>query len=1444
MSNYKFLILCIFLFFIGYFPLKAQLTIQDTRTDVELVEDILLGDGVQVYNISSNAAGQAIGEFDTGTGSTDIPMSHGIIMSTGNIFSAPGPNSSGGTSAINGTSGDNDLDFIIGDPPGTNDAAVIEFDFKSPADTVRFNYIFASEEYREFVCNFNDAFAFLLTGPNPLGGNYTNHNIALVPGTTTEVAIATVNNGDSDSSCPEENSNSAYFVDNSGGLFVEYDGLTEMFTAEAIVVPCEEYHIKLVVADAGDSAWDSAVFLEANSFGAVVDTLIADFVYDIPSCTDDDIQFLNAGPTGSGVTYEWTFHGSASQASSIEENPIVSWSTPGLQQVDFKIVINCGMDSAIVTKYINVYPKPDADFTFTNDICENNTVQFTNTGSSGDEYTHEWIFTNDAEPPQSYSENPLVIFNTPGAHPVQHIVYNDHCSKVEYDTVNIISGPEASFSHTGPICENQTIDFTNTGTSVGVTFDWSFNPDGIPTISTDENPTGIAFSSFGTKIVNLTVTDSGTGCQQTYETDIQVLEMPVADFSFTNNVCLGSSVNFTNIGSSGSEYTYLWDFGTNASPISSVAENPTGVTFDANGPQNITLTVSNSYCTASTTQVITIDNSPAPDVSFSSTAPKCEGETIDFSFDNNPMGLDFSWNFGVNANPLNSTDQNPSGISFSANGPQIISLTVTDQISGCQNTITQSINLYETPVADFSFTDSVCINALIDFTNTGSSGQEFSFAWDFGEGATPSSSTAENPTGISFDSNGQKIITLTVSTPQCVTTYTDTLIIKNSPAPSLDFSSTSPICEENIISFNVSDFDPSLSYSWTFGPDATPNTSNIENPDVTFSTNGLVSVQLYVSDPITGCDNYVEKIVQIYPRPDVSFNSDAPVCIGELVNFSNTGSSGAEFSYSWNFGEGANPSISNAENPSSVIYSSSGTKQISLTISSAYCTRTITQNIEIHASPVADFTTNAPQCTNQDVQMHNLSTVDGDATYQWSFGDEASITSSTDENPVVLYSDSGTSSIKLLVTNTTTGCSDSISSYINIYQTPTAAFSSNAPLCPNEGISFVNEGSTGPEYSYTWSFGRYTQPHSSLAENPTGISFSQGGTQSITLTVSNNECRNTITQNIEILPLPVADAGLDTIICANRSVEIGSPEISGYTYFWLPESFLDDNTLANPIAFPQAEFTNFVLTVTDTTTGCTNKDTIKITMLPAAIANAGQDISICNNETVQIGVGAISGQNYLWSPTHGMSDSTISNPTVTISETTTYTVNVSYANCDTISDEVTVTVHPIPEIYAGEDQTITLGEQTTLHANGGTNYVWSPAININNTYIANPIVYPDDTITYVVVGLDVFGCEGSDSVVVYVKEPECYIPNSFTPNNDGRNDVFYIRGNPISDYKLQIFNRLNQSIFITNNYYEGWNGTIQNSGLDCPEGAYVYVVTGINQDGEEVIETGIINLIR
>ena len=250
----------------------AQLTTSTAQTPAQLVQNVLVGNGVAVSNISYSGSNTAIGSFNGA--STNIGLTDGIIMTTGtvnNTAAGPhGPNDDGGAGTDNSAGGNNLLTNIAGS--NTYNAAVLEFDFVPNADSVQFRYVFASEEYPEYVCSdFNDVFAFFISGPNPGGGNYTNQNIALIPGTTIPIAINNVNSGQVGSNGDAANcgafglSNSAYYVDNTNGNTIQYDGFTVPIEAKANVVCGATYHLVIAIADVNDGVWDSGIFLEANS---------------------------------------------------------------------------------------------------------------------------------------------------------------------------------------------------------------------------------------------------------------------------------------------------------------------------------------------------------------------------------------------------------------------------------------------------------------------------------------------------------------------------------------------------------------------------------------------------------------------------------------------------------------------------------------------------------------------------------------------------------------------------------------------------------------------------------------------------------------------------------------------------------------------------------------------------------------------------------------------------------------------------------------------------------------------------------------------------------------------------------------------------------------------------------------------------------------------------
>lgn len=250
------------------FLCKAQMVVTQT-TPADIVLNHLLGTGVFASNISYQGNLLQFGSFTGGTAGIDS----GAMLNTGKVGGPWAPASNFHSSSMNNNS-DPSLALLVAPGTSIRDAAVLKFDFKVASDSVKFNFVFSSEEYNEYVdstfnvigTGFNDVFGFFISGPGIVG----EQNIALIPGTTIPVSIFNVNNGSSQVGVPPTGpcQNCAYFIDNTGGATFAGDAYTTVLTAQVAVQPCTVYHIKLAIADAGDQVWDSFVMLEDNSFQA------------------------------------------------------------------------------------------------------------------------------------------------------------------------------------------------------------------------------------------------------------------------------------------------------------------------------------------------------------------------------------------------------------------------------------------------------------------------------------------------------------------------------------------------------------------------------------------------------------------------------------------------------------------------------------------------------------------------------------------------------------------------------------------------------------------------------------------------------------------------------------------------------------------------------------------------------------------------------------------------------------------------------------------------------------------------------------------------------------------------------------------------------------------------------------------------------------------------
>ncbi len=350
---YKFSISIFSLF--CFTDIQAQLFIDNSYTVEEMVMDFFDNSCVTPSNVTYTGSTEAVAFFDAGN--TELDIQAGIYFSTGNVFTAVGPNDAGGTTGIMGTAGDPDIDMLAGSQ--SNDGSILEMDIIATGDQLDFSYIFASEEYPEFVnSGFNDHFAFFISGPGISG----QQNIAMVPDLTDPVSINTIN----------EITNAQYYIDNSNGQDISFDGYTTELIASAFVVPNETYHIKIAIADIADAAFDSGIFLGIESLCG--DSLLVPPAESNLSLDGNTVTFENN--SSYATSYLWDF---GDNTTSTDKNPAPhTYAVDGFYDVTLITYNYCCSDTTttsitignptgiddLISKPYSFSPNPVKDFAY------------------------------------------------------------------------------------------------------------------------------------------------------------------------------------------------------------------------------------------------------------------------------------------------------------------------------------------------------------------------------------------------------------------------------------------------------------------------------------------------------------------------------------------------------------------------------------------------------------------------------------------------------------------------------------------------------------------------------------------------------------------------------------------------------------------------------------------------------------------------------------------------------------------------------------------------------------------------------------------------------------------------------------------------------------------------------------------------------------------------
>lgn len=596
---------------------QAQLTVTTGTTANNLVQNILIGQGVSAFNVQYTGASAAIGSFSNGW-ITNLGLDNGIILSSGDLNGVPPPGSpvTDFASSANGTGGNALLSTLI---PGytINDAAVLEFDFIPESDTIKFRYVFGSEEYPEWVnSSFNDVFGFFISGPKPfpVGGTYNNDNIALIPGTSLPVTIDNINN--------VTPSYPLLYVDNLGmnGLTIVYDGFTVVLTAWAIVIPCQTYHITIAVGDAGDSSYDSAVFLEEGSFSSSSVQVAVSYnnpflstANAVEGCQKAVINFNTPSPRFDSVWIQIdSIYGSAingvdyyavadsvlippgGTSGAIIIEPLMDNIPEGIEYVyiDVQTSICYLSDTTLIIPILD-YAQIETNTTVDTTVCGEEAQLFVQPTGGAPPYTYVWSPQVGIDNPNI--QNPIIQGVSDTLKFYVEVSDSTNCS-IAYDSVSVVFHRRPLISFMPNIfegCEPLEIAFTNNVYPNIQQISWDF---GDGQTSTDENPFHTFYyhpdSTEGYKVSVAITTQQGCEAEYAVKHLIRVFDNPIAGFYADpdSTDLRNSEIQFNNISSSNTT-GFLWDFGDSlSSENTSILENPSH-TYTEAGIYNILLEV-------------------------------------------------------------------------------------------------------------------------------------------------------------------------------------------------------------------------------------------------------------------------------------------------------------------------------------------------------------------------------------------------------------------------------------------------------------------------------------------------------------------------------------------------------------------------------------------------------------------------------------------------------------------------------------------------------------------------------------------------------------------------------------------------------------------------------------------------------------------------------------
>ncbi|WP_276500061.1 PKD domain-containing protein [Terrimonas pollutisoli] len=1167
-------------------------------------------------------------------------------------------------------------------------------------------------------------------------------------------------------------------------------------------------------------------------------------------CLEQPVTFQN-NSSAAPATSSWNF-GDGTMSAQI--NPIKTFLTAGTYNV--KLINNYSSCTDSITKTVTVINKPVVNFT-ANDSASCQApfnVQFTDMTPGATSWL--WDFGDGTT---SSLQNPTHQYNSLGNYTVTltagtsadcaSTITKTDLIKIQETTVSINRASGCiPFTYT-PKATIQTLDSI-------ATYLWDF---GDGTTSNVKSPPPHSYPTEGKYTVSLTIT-TVSGCAKTVTVPNTVVAgTPAQAITYTanpTNACASETISFSGqaITSPGADVEWNWDFGDGTTGS---GQNTTHL-FKETGILTVTLTVSNNGCPTSYASTVTI----RPPIAKFEYSVNCANRSVSFnntsSVDAAVSPLTYLWQMGDPANTQFTVATPPL---FTYPGPGTYNVTLTITNGTCTHTVTKPVTLVDEK-ADFTINENpVCKNSVFTLSSINNNANNITnYEWTVG-----STILAETDRSVRdrLSTNGTYDVSLTITD---INGCTNTKTVANYITvygPSARFEpATTGGCLNKAVTFNdLSTPAPAsaaiVKWEWNFGDSTPVQTFNAPPFTHVYTKAGRFPVTLVVTDA-NGCtDRYRLPGNLLITNPQVGFRADTFYCPQSPLQFADT-SSGAGLKYLWEFGDG---STSNLQNPRHSYPAGDAVYSVKLKITDiSGCEDSITKNDYIKIrSPKAAF--DIQDTTTICPPLRTTFTFKGSdyKSFRWVFGDGGS---STLQNPSYFYGDYGHYTPKLYLTGPG-GCVDSAQASVSLYD-PEAFTKINyglvPPTCNSLNVDFNLV--VPPSFKFIFYFGDGAADSSGATTLSHFYSRPSFNRPRIEIIDTISGCRVVINgrQRIDILgAIPLfgkdkkefCDQG---VVNFKNFTTKNDPIISTVWTF-------GDNTTSTDLE-PSHNFTQpgtYVVTLTVTTqNNCTKSfsDTVFVYRTPTATIQSRDTICLNIAEPINgVLTTADTLTKWQWNFGNGQSSSQQNN-SVIYNASGSFPIQLVTSNKIGCSSTATKNIYvaPLPTaIPVQEPTTIIVGSGANILMNytgNITSYNWMPATNLSCTDCPSPYANPRWSTKYTVQIEDSYGCKNSGDVTVVVvcNNQNFFIPNTFSPNGDGRNEVFYPKGTGLFRIKsMRIFNRWGQVVFekkdfAPNDPSAGWNGMYD--GKPASPDAYIYTMEILCDNNTVIPVKGNVTLLR